>query len=73
MASSSSTSNFVRLLSGDNFSFIIDKRVAEQSATIRNMLDMTRGNEHSSSAAMFTEALTNEIKFPDIKGKVLEK
>ncbi|KAI8318666.1 POZ domain-containing protein [Martensiomyces pterosporus] len=55
----------VRLLSGDGFAFIIDKCVAEQSSTIKNMLDMSTGG--------FTEALTNEIKFPEIKGQILEK
>ncbi|KAJ1806462.1 hypothetical protein LPJ75_005049, partial [Coemansia sp. RSA 2598] len=53
----------VRLLSGDGFSIILDKKVAEQSATIRNMLDMTRSVNHDPQAsAMFTEALTNEIR-----------
>ncbi|KAJ1948967.1 elongin C [Linderina pennispora] len=55
----------VKLTSGDGFSFIIDKAVAKQSATIMNMLDMSTGG--------FTEALTNEIRFPEIKGQVLEK
>ncbi|KAJ2002071.1 elongin C [Coemansia thaxteri] len=56
----------VKLASGDGFAFIVDKAVAEQSPTIKNMLDVTRGGA-------FTEALTNQISFPEIKGKVLEK
>ncbi|KAJ1642466.1 elongin C [Coemansia erecta] len=71
----SSEAKHVKLLSGDGFSFILDKKVAEQSATIRNMLDMTRSVSRgdTQAASMFTEALTNEIKFPEIKGKILEK
>ncbi|KAJ2720969.1 elongin C [Coemansia sp. Benny D115] len=61
----------VRLVSGDGFAFIVSRDVAEQSATIRNMLDMSRST--SQHAAAFTEALTNEIKFPEIRGQVLEK
>ncbi|KAJ1720453.1 elongin C [Coemansia erecta] len=66
-------STAVRLVSGDGFSFIVDRSVAEQSATIRNMLDMTRSTSLGSGAAMFTEALTSEVTFPEIKGKILEK
>ncbi|KAJ2510381.1 elongin C [Coemansia sp. RSA 1939] len=61
----------VKLTSGDGFSFIVPKGVAEHSPTIRNMLQVSRGS--SSDAAGFTEALTNEIRFPEIKGGVLEK
>ncbi|KAJ1963721.1 elongin C [Dipsacomyces acuminosporus] len=50
---------------GDGYSFILDKVIAEQSSTIKNMLDMSTGG--------FTEALTNEITFPEIKGQILEK
>ncbi|KAI9503079.1 BTB/POZ protein, partial [Coemansia spiralis] len=58
----------VKLASGDGFTIILDKQVAEQSSTIKNMLEVSRGG-----SSAFTEALTNEIKFPEIKGKVLEK
>ncbi|KAJ1795893.1 Transcription elongation factor B (SIII), polypeptide 1 (15kDa, elongin C), partial [Coemansia sp. RSA 2399] len=60
----------VKLCSGDGFSFIVAKHVAEQSPTIKNMLDTTRG---AGDAAAFAEALTSEIRLPEIKGKVLEK
>ncbi|KAJ1662838.1 elongin C [Coemansia sp. RSA 1646] len=59
----------VKLTSGDGFTFIIAKQVAENSPTIKNMLDLSRGAD----TAAFTEALTNEISFPEIKGKVLER
>ncbi|KAJ2374350.1 elongin C [Coemansia sp. RSA 2607] len=68
----SSESSAVRLVSGDGFSFIVPRSVAEQSATIRNMLDTTR-SASLGSTAVFTEALTGEVTFPDIKGKILEK
>ncbi|KAJ2692442.1 hypothetical protein H4218_006348, partial [Coemansia sp. IMI 209128] len=55
-------STTVKLVSGDGFTFVIDKHVAEHSPTIKNMLDVSHGGA-------FTEALTNEIKFPEIKGK----
>ncbi|KAJ2890897.1 elongin C [Coemansia aciculifera] len=58
--------SFVKLISGDGFEFVLDKQVAEHSPTIKNMLDTSHG-------AAFTEALTNQVKFPEIKGKVLEK
>ncbi|KAJ2655495.1 hypothetical protein IWW48_005497 [Coemansia sp. RSA 1200] len=60
----------VKLTSGDGFSFIVPKSVADHSPTIRNMLQMSRG---SNDVVGFTEALTNEIRFPEIKGGVLEK
>ncbi|KAJ2549811.1 elongin C [Coemansia sp. RSA 1933] len=64
----------VKLKSGDGFTFIVAKQVAEQSPTIRNMLDVSRGDSNDdTTAAVFTEALTGEISFPEIKGKVLEK
>ena len=48
----------VKLISADGFEFIIDRKAAMKSGTIRNML---------SSPAQFTEAIHNTIQFPDIK------
>ncbi|KAJ2807418.1 elongin C [Coemansia guatemalensis] len=61
----------VKLISGDGFGFIISKQVAEQSPTLRNMLEISRGGVSNDVA--FTEALTNQIRLPEIRGKTLEK
>ncbi|KAJ2355016.1 elongin C, partial [Coemansia sp. RSA 2618] len=66
-----STSTAVKLISGDGFSFIIDKVVDEQSPTLKNMLDTSRGG--ISGDVMFTEALSNQIQLPEIRGSTLEK
>ncbi|KAJ3320250.1 hypothetical protein HDV06_005394 [Boothiomyces sp. JEL0866] len=54
----------VKLISSDMFEFIIDRKCALASGTIKNLL---------SSPGQFTESLQNEIHFRDIKGVVLEK
>jgi hypothetical protein len=54
----------VKLISSDHFEFVIDRKCALASGTIKNML---------SSPGQFTEAVQNEITFRDIKGIVLEK
>ncbi|KAJ3259103.1 hypothetical protein HK103_002990 [Boothiomyces macroporosus] len=54
----------VKLISSDMFEFIIDRKCALASGTIKNLL---------SSPGQFTESLQNEIHFRDIKGIVLEK
>lgn len=64
--------DFVKLVSGDGFSIILDRAVAIQSSTIKSILDTTRNND-SSEGMVFAEALKNEISFPEIKGKVLDK
>lgn len=54
----------VKLISSDGFSFIIERKCALASGTIKNML---------SSPGQFTESQSNEIHFKDIKGIILEK
>ncbi|KAJ2203274.1 hypothetical protein EV180_007536, partial [Coemansia sp. RSA 518] len=66
-----STNTAVKLISGDGFCFIIDKEVAEQSPTLKYMLDTSRGGVDSDAA--FAEALTNQIQLPEIRGRTLEK
>ncbi|KAJ2769288.1 elongin C [Coemansia nantahalensis] len=61
----------VKLTSGDGFSFIVPKLVAEQSPTLKNILDTSRGGVSGDGA--FTEALTNQVHLPEIRGKALEK
>ncbi|PIA13627.1 transcription elongation factor B polypeptide 1 [Coemansia reversa NRRL 1564] len=61
----------VKLTSGDGFDFIISKNIAEQSPTLKNMLEISRGGISNDMA--FTEALTNQIRLPEIRGKTLEK
>ena len=48
----------VKLVSSDGFEFVIDRRAAMISGTIRNML---------SSPGHFTESANNEVVFRDIK------
>ncbi|KAJ3285396.1 hypothetical protein HK104_009516 [Borealophlyctis nickersoniae] len=54
----------VKLISSDGFEFVIDRKCAMASGTIKNML---------SSPGQFTEALQNEVNFRDIKAIILEK
>ncbi|KAJ2160592.1 elongin C [Coemansia sp. RSA 552] len=61
--------SYVKLISGDEFKFVLSKEVAGQSPTLRNMLDMSRGG----TKVGFAEALSNEIRLPEIRGKTLEK
>ncbi|KAJ3063743.1 hypothetical protein HDU98_000465 [Podochytrium sp. JEL0797] len=56
--------DFVKLISCDGFEFIIDRKCAMASGTIKNML---------SSPGQFTEAQQNEVTFRDIKAIVLER
>ncbi|KAJ2850511.1 hypothetical protein IWW36_001828 [Coemansia brasiliensis] len=62
-------SSLVRLLSGDGFSFVISKKAADMSPTLKNMLEMTRGG----TDVAFSEALSSQIQLPEIRGKVLER
>ncbi|KAK9761381.1 elongin C [Basidiobolus ranarum] len=57
-------STFVTLTSSDGFDFILSKKAAMGSGTIRNML---------SSNGPFTESLENEIHFREIRAVILEK
>ncbi|KAJ1511097.1 hypothetical protein HMI54_011802 [Coelomomyces lativittatus] len=54
----------VRLISSDGFEFVIDRKCAMVSGTIKSML---------SSPGRFAEAQQNLIEFKDIKAIVLEK
>ncbi|KAJ3039319.1 hypothetical protein HDV00_012312 [Rhizophlyctis rosea] len=54
----------VKLISADGFEFVIDRKCAMASGTIKNML---------SSPGQFTESVQNEINFRDIKAVILEK
>ncbi|KAH6562515.1 hypothetical protein BASA50_003049 [Batrachochytrium salamandrivorans] len=54
----------VKLISADGFEFVLDRKYAMASGTIKNML---------SSPGQFTESLQNEIQFRDIKAIILEK
>ncbi|KAI9197464.1 BTB/POZ protein [Polychytrium aggregatum] len=57
-------SETVKLISSDKFEFVIDRKCAMASGTIKNML---------SSPGQFTESVQNEINFRDIKAVVLER
>ncbi|KAI8804268.1 BTB/POZ protein [Cladochytrium replicatum] len=57
-------SDTVKLISVDGFEFVIDRKCAMASGTIKNML---------SSPGQFTESLQSEITFRDIKAVVLER
>ncbi|XP_078153814.1 BTB/POZ domain-containing protein [Carex rostrata] len=54
----------VKLISADGFEFVIDKRAAMVSNTLRNML---------TSPGSFAETQHGEVRFPEINGAVLEK
>ncbi|KAG4091379.1 transcription elongation factor B polypeptide 1-like protein [Neocallimastix lanati (nom. inval.)] len=54
----------VKLISSDGFEFIIDRKCAMISGTIKNML---------SSPGQFIESVQNEIHFNEIRAEILEK
>lgn len=54
--------NYVKLMSGDGFKFIISKEAAQVSGTLNNML-----------SSSFSEGINGEIKLPEIDGVVLAK
>ncbi|KND00445.1 elongin C [Spizellomyces punctatus DAOM BR117] len=54
----------VKLVSSDGFEFVIDRKCAMASGTIKNML---------SSPGQFTESVQNTVNFRDIKAVILEK
>ena len=56
------TKEFVKLISMENHEFILEKRVACHSKTIKTMFD---GN--------FSEAKKGEARFPEISTPILEK
>lgn len=57
-------SGFVRLISSDGFEFVIEKRCAMASGTIKALL---------SSPGRFTESHQNLVEFKDISALVLER
>ncbi|RKP08389.1 BTB/POZ protein [Thamnocephalis sphaerospora] len=65
-ATSSTTGqeDMVRLISSDGKVFSVRREVAFGSGTIRNML---------SGEGYFSEALSNEVNFPEIRGEILQK
>ncbi|OMJ25158.1 Elongin-C [Smittium culicis] len=52
-----------KLVSGDGFVFYLDKDIAMQSGTVKRMM--------GDDSEMFSEALSNEISFPEISGRIL--
>ncbi|KAI8822031.1 BTB/POZ protein [Fimicolochytrium jonesii] len=62
--SDTSVTETVKLVSSDNFEFIIDRKCAMASGTIKNML---------SSPGQFTESVQNTVHFRDIKAIILEE
>ncbi|OXV10375.1 hypothetical protein Egran_01867 [Elaphomyces granulatus] len=61
---SSSPSEYVTLLSGDGFEFVIPRSAACVSGTIRRMLDTSNN---------FSEAISGRCVLEDLSGIVLEK
>lgn len=57
-------SDTVRLVSQDGFAFVLDRDCALGSMTIKNMLSAQLG---------FSESVTSEIRFGEIRGRVLDK
>ncbi|OGM50973.1 elongin-C [Aspergillus bombycis] len=64
MASSAADSEFVTLVSGDGFEFVLPRSAACVSGTIRRMLE---------PSSKFAEALTGRCTLENISGIVLEK
>ncbi|KAI4369504.1 hypothetical protein MLD38_017939 [Melastoma candidum] len=54
----------VKLISSEGFEFVVDKKAAMVSQTIRNML---------TSPGSFAEAQLGEVTFPEISTTILEK
>jgi len=56
------TSKYIKLVSKDGHEFIVDRKCANSSGTIKAMLE-----------GSFSETRTGEIKFPEIDTAILEK
>merc|ERR1712099_145455 len=54
---------FIKILSSDGHEFLLSRKAAEQSGTIRSML----------SSGKFMESGKGRIVFKEIEGKILEK
>ncbi|BAF28921.1 uncharacterized protein [Oryza sativa Japonica Group] len=57
-------SGFVKLISAEGFEFVVDKKAAMVSNTLRNMLTSPGG---------FSETREGEVRFPEISTPILEK
>uniref|UniRef100_K4AGQ1 Elongin-C n=1 Tax=Setaria italica TaxID=4555 RepID=K4AGQ1_SETIT len=58
------TGGVVKLISAEGFEFVVDKKAAMVSNTLRNMLTSPGG---------FSETRQGEVRFPEISTHVLEK
>jgi len=58
------TGGVVKLISAEGFEFVVDKKAAMVSNTLRNMLTSTGG---------FSEMRQGEVRFPEISTRILEK
>ncbi|KAK3120768.1 hypothetical protein QOZ80_9AG0693390 [Eleusine coracana subsp. coracana] len=58
------TAGFVKLISAEGFEFVVDKKAAMVSNTLRNMLTSPGG---------FSETRHGEVRFPEITTHILEK
>ncbi|PAN51039.1 hypothetical protein PAHAL_9G565400 [Panicum hallii] len=58
------TGGVVKLISAEGFEFVIDKKAAMVSNTLRNMLTSPGG---------FSETRQGEVRFPEISTHILEK
>uniref|UniRef100_A0A0D9XVS8 Elongin-C n=1 Tax=Leersia perrieri TaxID=77586 RepID=A0A0D9XVS8_9ORYZ len=57
-------SGVVKLISAEGFEFVVDKKAAMVSNTLRNMLTSPGG---------FSETREGEVRFPEISTPILEK
>nr|AVY91791.1 RNA polymerase II [Saccharum hybrid cultivar SP80-3280] len=58
------TAGVVKLISAEGFEFVVDKKAAMVSNTLRNMLTSPGG---------FSETRQGEVRFPEIPTHILEK
>nr|ACG32885.1 elongin C [Zea mays] len=58
------TAGVVKLISAEGFEFVVDKKAAMVSNTLRNMLTSPGG---------FSETRQGEVRFPEIPTNILEK
>ncbi|KAG2554036.1 hypothetical protein PVAP13_9KG636700 [Panicum virgatum] len=58
------TGGVVKLISAEGFEFVVDKKAAMVSNTLRNMLTSPGG---------FSETRQGEVRFPEISTHILEK
>ncbi|KAL6653831.1 hypothetical protein ACP70R_008755 [Stipagrostis hirtigluma subsp. patula] len=63
-AAEEETAGVVKLISAEGFEFVVDKKAAMVSNTLRNMLTSPGG---------FSETRQGEVRFPEIPTHILEK